>query len=366
MGNINSVHLIRWANYFAEREWKVDIITWYRTPENVLKLHPSIKIHAIHFPPHQFFRYGALLETIFLVKKIQPTIIHAHYVSVFGILAAMYGKLFNFKPIIQTVWGSDILEDMDTPRRPLIKYALLKADLITTDAEFMKDIVCKLGVNSDKIKIILFGTDVKKFSPQQRNEKLRIELGLENSLGIISLRSFQQIYDIESLIRAVPLVVHEIPHAKFLICGSGPLEKDLKELSKSLNLSDKIQFLGSIPNDLIPEYLASLDLYVSTSLSDAGLAASTAEAMASGLPVVITDFGANSQWVQDGNSGFLVPLKNPDKLAESIVKALNNKELLTIFGERNRKIIEDRNNYYVEMEKMEKLYFELQKMRGIV
>ncbi len=102
-----------------------------------------------------------------------------------------------------------------------------------------------------------------------------------------------------------------------------------------------------------------MDVYVSTSLSDAGLAASTAEAMACGLPVVITDFGDNRKWIEDGESGFIVPLKDPKALAEKIIYLLKNKDIRREFGMRNRKIIEEKNNYYREMEKMENSYIEL-------
>lgn len=365
LGNAASIHLIRWANYFAEREWDVDIITW-RLPADMTKLNSSIKIHRVYFPPHSILRYGTLLEIIALMRKIRPTIIHGHYLSNFGALAAMYGRIFKFKPVILTVWGNDLLFDIKTIQKHLIKFTILNADQITTDGEFIKDMLIKLGVNSEKVKIILFGTDTKKFSPVHRSEKLRKELGLENSFGVISLRNFEYFYDIESLIKAVPLVLKEIPDVKFLIFGSGPLENDLKQLTNKLGVSNNVFFPGKISNDALPEYLASVDLYISTSLSDAGLSASTAEAMASGLPAIITDFGVNAQWVLDGHTGYIVPLKNPEKLAELIVKSLNNKELLKIFGERNRRIIEERNNYYVEMQKMEDQYRALQNKEVIL
>jgi len=107
--------------------------------------------------------------------------------------------------------------------------------------------------------------------------------------------------------------------------------------------------------------LNNADIYVSTSLSDSGLAASTAEAMASGLPVIVSDSGDNRQWVDDNKGGFVIPLKSPEILAEKIIYLLKNKTLLKSFGEYNRKIIEERNNYHKEMGKMEKLYEEITK-----
>ena len=96
-----------------------------------------------------------------------------------------------------------------------------------------------------------------------------------------------------------------------------------------------------------------------TFLEDAGLAASTAEAMACGLPVIITEFGDNRKWVEDDVNGFVVPLKDLKTLAEKIIYLFENEDVRMEFGMTNKKIIEERNNYYKEMEKMENIYIEL-------
>jgi len=100
-------------------------------------------------------------------------------------------------------------------------------------------------------------------------------------------------------------------------------------------------------------------VYVSTSLSDAGLAASTAEAMACELPVIITDFGANAEWIQDGKNGFLVPMKNSKSLADKIIVLLKDKNLREKFGKKGRQLIKERLDYDTEMSKMERIYEEL-------
>ena len=211
----------------------------------------------------------------------------------------------------------------------------------------------------ERIRLIYFGTDTHKFSPERKSERLRGELGIFDSPVIISTRSLARIYDIGSLIKAIPLVVQEVPKAKFVIAGDGPQKAALKGLAESLGVSDSTRFIGLIPNDKLPQYMASADIYVSTSLSDAGLAASTAEAMACGLPVVITDFGDNGLWVEDGMNGFLVPLRNYENLASRIIYLLQNEDKRREFGQANRQVIQERNDYETEMGKVEKIYEEL-------
>ena len=103
--NLSTVHTQRWVNYFAEHGWKVDVITWHPHASD-LKLHQNVAVHRIFFPPHYFARWGALLEITLLLGKIKPDIIHAHFISHFGILAALYSRLSGFRPIVLTAWGA--------------------------------------------------------------------------------------------------------------------------------------------------------------------------------------------------------------------------------------------------------------------
>ena len=289
-----------------------------------------------------------------MIKNINPDIIHAHQIMDTTLLGAVSG----FHPFVVTPWGSDILILSQESRisRWIVKYVVQRADLITTDGEHMKKPLVELGADPQKINIIYFGVNTGKFNPEQRDERLREELGILNSPAIISLRRFEPIYDIESLIIAVPLVLREIPEAKFLLVEKGSKEAELKKLAKSLGISNSVRFVGWVPGDKLPRYLASTDIYVSTSLSDAGLAASTGEAMACGLPVIITDFGDNRKWVEDGVNGFTIPPKAPEVLAARIIYLLKNKETRKRFGRINREIIAEKNNWEKEMGKVAELY----------
>ncbi len=357
----SNVHTKRWVNFFAEKGHDVHLITFEPVEDGYSK---SVKIYnLIRILPNLWLilRYinGIIwsFQAWWLIRSIEPDIINAHYITLNGYLC-----VFNrFHPLVLTAWGSDIWID---PKKNfllkiLTKYTLKKADCITCDGDNIKEEIARLGDSHNKIKIICFGTDIKKFYPNKKNKELKRALEINNSPIVISLRNLKPIYDVGSLIKAIPLILKEVPEAKFIVAGRGSQEAELKQLAKSLGVSDSIRFAGFISNDELPQYIALADVYVSTSLSDGGIAASTAEAMACGLPVVITDFGDNRKWVEDGLNGFIVPLKDPEALAEKIIYLLKNEDIRKEFGERNRKIIEERNNYYKEMEKMENIYTEL-------
>ena len=363
LANASSVHTRKWTGHFVEKRHDVHVISFEDAKiegvtVHVLKL--PVLIRNATFP----LKVASIYRIKTLIKKMEPDILHAHYVTNYG----LFGALCNFNPFVITAWGSDILivpesRLISAIKRYIATYTLKKADSVTCDAEHMKETMKRFGVPEEKIKLIYFGIDTRRFSPGQKSEKLKVRLGVYNSPTIMSLRNLKPVYDVESLVKSVPLVLKEIPESKFIIAGKGPEEERLKELAKSLGVSDSVKFIGFIPNDELPEYLNSMDVYVSTSLSDAGIAASTAEAMSCGLPVIVTDVADNKEWVEDGITGFVVPTKDPKLLAEKIIYLLQNENVRKKFGKISRKIIEERNNYHKEMGKMEKIYKELVRRR---
>jgi len=352
-----SIHTQRWVNYFAGKGHEIHLVCWKLMPgydENI-HIHSLTKIAPKIWAVSQYLSFLFwIIHVRRLVSEIKPDIVDGHFITVYGFLAACSG----FHPLVASAWGSDVLIH---PKRnfflkAIIKYVLKKADIVTSDAEHLKIVLIELGTEPQKINLVYFGTDTDKFKPAQRNKKLQEELEIADSPTVISLRSLEPIYDIDSLIKSIPPVLKEIPEAKFVIAGGGSQEAKLKEQAKSLGISQSVKFTGRIPNDRLPEYLNSADIYVSTSLSDAGLAASTAEAMACGLPVIITDFGDNKKWVEDGTNGFLIPLRNPQVLATRIIHLIRNNEIRDKFGQINRQIVKERNDWQKEMRKIEELY----------
>jgi len=355
LASANSIHSYRWIKYFADRGHEIHWISLQKNEFDDLK---NVKFYLLKQYPTKF------LDIIFntipvkkLIKEIKPNILHAHYAGVNGILGALSG----FHPFILTAWGSDILiAGKIFLTKPLIKFALRKADLITCDAEHMKEAMIKLGAKPEKIKIIYFGVDTEKFSPGPKDEELIRKLGIENCPIVISLRNLEPIYDVETLIRAIPLVLKEIPSVKFIIAGKGSEEEKLKNLAKELKISESIRFVGWINHEILPDYLRIGDVYVSTSVSDS-TSVSLLEAMATGLILVVTDVGENRKILKNGENenGFLIPVKNSRILGEKIIFLLKNKEFREKIKEINIKVIQDQFNYYKEMGKMENLYKQL-------
>ncbi len=355
------IHVNRWVSYFANKGHEVHLITSGESSNGIdnVKLH-FLKRFGPHIRPVNYLINSVpmMLQFKRLIKKINPDILHAHFISEIAFLGAASG----FHPFVATPWGSEIWVGAQKSRvkRQVVKYVLKRADRITYIFQDLKGLLIQLGADPRKMSLVYVGAvNVRKFKPEEKDERLRKELRIVDSPTIISLRRFTPVHDVETLVTAVPLVLREVPKAKFVFAGEGPQGKELRQLAKSLGVSNSIRFIGWVPEDGLPRYLTLADIYVSTALSDSGLAVSTAEAMACGLPVVITDFGDNRRWVEDGVNGFIIPLKAPEVLASKIIQLVKDKEARKRFGSMNREIIVERNNWEKEMRKMSKLYKEL-------
>tara|TARA_B100000497_G_C7595834_1_gene358200 strand:- start:226 stop:918 length:693 start_codon:yes stop_codon:yes gene_type:complete len=225
----------------------------------------------------------------------------------------------------------------------------------------MREELKKFNVPHDKIHIINFGIDTEKFFKQERNLKVLEKFNISDELTIISLRNFEPVYDIKTLICAAKLVLDEMPAVRFLLVGKGTLENELKQMVQNLGINNSVHFTGFIDNQLLPSLISSSDVYVSTSLSDAGIASSTAEAMSCQVPVVVTDSAENYKWINDKVNGFLFSIKDHEQLAIILINLIKNQTLRTKIGKEGRNVIINKNDYKNEMNKVNDLYLNFYK-----
>jgi glycosyltransferase involved in cell wall biosynthesis len=125
------------------------------------------------------------------------------------------------------------------------------------------------------------------------------------------------------------------------LAGSGPLEKELKNMVERYELRDHVRFLGRVDNQRLPDILCSADIFVSTSRSD-GTNVSLLEAMACGAFPMVTRIEGNEQWIKDGENGCMVPLDDPEYLANKMGEVSQNFELRRKAARINRQIVESR------------------------
>ena len=356
VGDGASIHTQRWVNYFARKGHEVHLICWKLMPgydENI-HIHSLTKIAPKIWAVSQYL--SALLwifQTRRLVKKIKPDIVDGHFITLYGFLAACSG----FHPLVVSAWGSDVLiyPKRNFLFRSITKYALRKADMVAFNSALARKELIELGTKPEKLVFFRRGVDTQQFGPQGRDQQFKEQFGILGMPTVISIRNLKPIYNVEMLIKAIPLILKQAPETKFVIAGDGEQRDYLTNLANSLGILGAVRFVGLLPHDELPRYLSSSDMYVSTSLSDSS-PLSLQEAMACGLAPVVTDLPANRDWIKDGENGFLVPINDIEMLANKIVYLIENDQIREKFGKTNRQIIQEKAECATEMAKMEKVY----------
>ncbi len=214
----------------------------------------------------------------------------------------------------------------------------------------------------EKIVKIHNGIEIEEYDPdikQVRNKKseLRRELGLKSDvplIGAIGRLVWQKGF--EYLLHAIPQVIQDIPEAKFLIVGEGPLRSRLEELSERLRIEDNIIFTGFRSD--IKDILATIELLAMPSLLE-GLPLVLLEGMAMAKPIVATRIDGITEVMENGETGLLVPAKNPHELAEAMKEILKNKTKAGLLSQNARKIVEKKFSVKKMVEQTEQVYEKL-------
>ena len=348
----DSSHSHRWIGSFLKPEYKLGWISLRGSEapkdKHLYKIRPESPKFDNKFVQLAF----VWLKSILKIVLWRPDIIHVHYMGINGLLGLLLPCRFK----VFTAWGSDVIY----PKYPrLVKLMIKRADLITTDADHVVTKLIELGADKEQIRIINFGIETQKFIKQSFSNNFREKLfpgTNEDDPVIISLRNHEEIYDIPTFINAAPEVLKFFPNAKFAIGGSGTLTESYKELVEKLDLTESFNFFGRYDHKELPHLFGQCAAYVSTSLSDAGISGSTAEAMSCEVPVIISMSGENELWVEDKVNGLLFEVKDHDRLSRNIIDLLNKSSYCEEIGKKGREVILDRNDLVNEMSKMEKLY----------
>ena len=348
----NSIHSFKWIEYFS---LKHEILWISLEPNSIGKKISNIEYVELNFSNRNFFQ--SIIRMRKYIKNFEPNVIHVHSVGTYGFVSLFFPKLKKMKRVL-TPWGSDILLNKNNFLKILIiKYALQKAEVITSDAEHMQSEMLAIGIKKEKLNIINFGIDVDHFSHKNPDINTLDEYKIKTNENVItSLRSLDPIYDLKTLIKAIPEVISNFPNTKFLIFGDGPEKQNLMNLVEDLKIRKYIIFTGRYNNFDLPNIFSITDIYVSSSTTDAGIAASTAEAMSCEKACIISDSNENNLWIKDGHNGFLFKVGDNSSLAKKINKFLLDENIRRSFGKLAREKIINKNSYQNEMKKMDKIY----------
>lgn len=275
-----------------------------------------------------------------ILEGIRPDLVHAGPIQQGAATAALTG----FRPVVAMSWGSDLLRDGAAGIGRLVaRYALLRASALVCDCQAVRAAAERLGFAAERITVFPWGTDPAHFHPG-RGGRVRAELGWEDRIVLVSSRAWERIYGVLELVEAFIDVAHDLPQVRLLMLGKGSLEPVIVEKLRAAQMLDRVHFAGWVCYDRLPDYYGAADLYVSASHSD-GSSVSLLEAMACGLPAIVSDIPGNREWVESGVNGWLFRKGSPADLAVAIRRAAQAQAEWPKMGERGRQQVLERADW---------------------
>lgn len=286
-----------------------------------------------------------------IVKERGIDIVHTHDATPW-----LYGGILKMiHPQIKLVHTEHSNVPGNSSKLKILEYLLAKiSNVVIADSQAVADfLVKKAKISSKSIKIIYNGIDVDRFAAS----KISIDPGAQPKdrepakIGITA--RLAAVKDHTTLLQAFRRVLNETKEVELWIIGDGELAGELKKVSKDLNINEQVKFLGN--RDDVPEILKTINIFTLSSKSE-GLSLAILEAMAAALPVVATEVGGNPEIVISGTTGLLVPPANPEKLAQSILHLLNDKNLALSMGQQGRARVLDKFNINTMVQEYQQIY----------
>ena len=296
-----------------------------------------------------------------LLKDQQVDVVHS-YSGVYrdGCLAALLARV---RVIVHTDHGR-FYPDRRWTRWNHRFFSRFRDRVIGVSNSVGEFLIDEVGIAPDKVMTIYDGIDLavyRKFV--DRTAKLH-ELGLPTECLVVGMVSrMVPVKDHKTFLKAARLVVEAVPKAHFVLVGDGPLEADLKNEVEELGISTHVSFLGFRKD--IPELMRLFDLIVLSSLHES-FSLVLAEAMACEKAVVATRVGGIPEVVEDGVTGLLVPPREPESLARSIVELLTDPPRRKAMGLAGKARVEERFSIETMVCSHEALYESLLEQKGLL
>ena len=283
---------------------------------------------------------SAVKELRKVYDELNPDVVHSGPLTDCSYLAAKAG----LHPHVAMSWGFDLGREIDTipGAKERTIHALSQADWFLGDCYIELDKAIELGYDRERATIFPWGIDTGRFSP--KSGTLRDSISNGGDFLILSLRTMEPNYDVETVVRAFLDAVKAEPEMRLILLGDGSQLPILKSISAQDANGSKISFIGRQPNDLLVDYYRSCDLYVSASIVD-GSSVSLLEAMGCGIPVLMSAIPGNMEWVESGKNGILFQTKNVKELSEKMIQCCRNRDKLEEFSIAGRNLIEEKADW---------------------
>lgn len=299
------------------------------------------------------FNLRYLLKLLHIARQHDVKLIHTHLLG-----SAVYGAFLGLlirTPVLSVLHGPT---DLQQPGRlPRLKARLLDrycSHIIAVSAS-TREALESFGIRSERSLLIQNGIDTTRYCPGRAID-LRTELGLTSrDLLIGAVGNIRKPKAYEDLIEAAASLLPSHPQVHFIIVGQGEelALAALRSHASNRGIAGRVHFVGF--RQASPDLYRNFDVFVSSSRSE-GLSLAFLEAMSSGLPIVATRSGGPQEVIENGHTGLLVPVNDPEALCAALKCVIEDPELRQSFGSAGRARVV--GNYSLEstLHQYERLY----------
>jgi len=318
----------------------------------------GVYVHRVRFIPSYpspFWLHGVWVNRLFSRLELEFDLLHVH--------GALVPVIDTSIPIVFTSHGAtgEAIKNMPVKSfhflvvkilgRQLInveRSLLHQADVITADSQACAEDLKEYHSIDKEITITRNGVDTTFFAPDPANEM--------DETCILYTGRLETIKGLVTLVESAKYVCQKYKNLKYVLTGKGTIEKVLRARVSQLGLDQNFHFTGYISdrNNLL-QYYQKATIYVLPSYSEA-MPTSLLEAMSCGVASIATDVGGNSEVITDGETGVLVPSRDPKTLAEATLKLLDDKELRHRIGANARKCVVDNYDWELIVSRIEDIY----------
>jgi len=282
-----------------------------------------------------------------LTRKIKPDLVHAGPIQTCAFIATLSG----FRPVLAMSWGFDLMDDVHKGRLWgfATRYTLKRSTFFTSDANVTRDKAVVYGMDPNKTIVFPWGVDLEHFNVQT------FKRSNVQTFTLFCNRAWETRYGVDVLARAFVKVAQQKEDVSLLLLNGGSQGHVIRSILQNGGVLDRVSFGGQISQTDLPRWYHMADLYISPSHVD-GSSVSLMEALACGIPCLVSDIPANKEWIVKDENGWLFRDGNVDELANKILAAMNQREKLPGIGEAGRRSAEKRADWKKNAEALMNVY----------
>jgi L-malate glycosyltransferase len=303
----------------------------YSQPVKLGVLRENIFYHEVSTSDYPLFEYTPYEQVLTsklvdVVKFEKLDLLHVHYAIPHASAAYMAQQILKTQginiPFITTLHGTDItLVGKDPSFEPVITFSINHSNVVTAVSENLKKDTLELFNIDKEIEVIPNFICFEDYN-QTNNKKYKKRIAQNNEKVITHISNFRKVKRIQDVLKAFKIINNSIP-SKLVLVGDGPERAKMERLSRELNISKDVNFLGNLKST--KEVLNISDLFMLPSSSESfGLAA--LEALACGVPVIATNKGGIPEVVEHGKSGYLSKVGDFKDMSNNALSILNDEK----------------------------------------